>query len=65
MAATAACVRQRGDQRRERGDRLSRTENKRTLDEEVDDQPEDRATSHELADAHGIIPANSETRTVP
>lgn len=65
MAATAACVRQPRDERGECGDRLSRAENKRTLHEEVDDEPEDGATPDEFTEAHGILPANAEKRALP
>jgi hypothetical protein len=65
VTAAAACVRQSGDQRGERSDRLSRAEDEGALDEEVDDQPENGAAPHELAETHGILPASAEKRTVP
>lgn len=65
MTAAAACVRQGGDQRRERGNRLPRAKDESPLHEEVDDQTEDGATPDELAEAHGVLPANAEKRAVP
>ena len=64
-AATAARVRQGGDEGGESRNRLSRAENESALHEEVDDQPKDGTAPDELAEAHGILPANAEMRTVP
>lgn len=65
MTAAAACVRECRDERGESRDRLLWAQNEGALHEEVDDQPEDRAAPDELTEAHGILPAKAEKRTVP
>lgn len=53
--APAARVRQGGDERGESSDGILWAQDEGSLDEEVDDQPEDGAAPDELAEAHGSL----------